>query len=46
LSAIAFAFYDDAEKWPIIFAANLEKLENPDRIYIGQSLRIPDRQPH
>jgi len=41
LGAIALAFYKDANKWPIIFAANLEKLENPDRIYIGQSLRIP-----
>ena len=45
LSAIALAFYDNAEKWPIIFAANLEKLESPDRIYIGQSLRIPARKP-
>jgi uncharacterized protein (DUF2235 family) len=41
LSAIAEAIYGDAAKWPIIFAANLEKLEDPDRIYIGQSLRIP-----
>lgn len=44
LGAIALAFYGDAGKWPIIFAANLEKLEDPDRIYIGQSLRIPNRQ--
>lgn len=41
LSAIAQTFYGNAEKWPAIFAANLEKLEDPDRIYIGQSLRIP-----
>ena len=41
LSAIALAEYGDEAKWPIIFAANLEKLEDPDRIYIGQSLRIP-----
>jgi len=45
LSAIALTFYDDADQWPVIFAANLEKLEGPDRIYIGQSLRIPDRRP-
>jgi uncharacterized protein (DUF2235 family) len=43
LSAIALAFYGDANKWQVIFEANLEKLEDPDRIYIGQSLRIPDR---
>ena len=47
LGAIALTYYHDANKWPVIFAANLEKLEDPDRIYIGQSLRIPvlDKQP-
>ncbi len=45
LSAIALAYYGDAAKWPVIFAANLEKLESPDRIYVGQSLRIPNPKP-
>lgn len=41
LSAIAMRYYDDHTKAADIFAANLDKLENPDRIYVGQSLRIP-----
>src|SRR5262249_32825715 len=44
LSGIALASYGDANAWPLIFAANLGKLEGPDRIYVGQSLRIPDRK--
>jgi uncharacterized protein (DUF2235 family) len=44
LSGIALASYGDANAWPVIFAANLGKLEGPDRIYVGQSLRIPDRK--
>jgi nucleoid-associated protein YgaU len=41
LSAIALKFYQDAAQWQAIFAANKGKLENPDRIFVGQSLRIP-----
>ena len=41
LSKIALAHYGDAMKYPVIFEANKPMLENPDRIYPGQVLRIP-----
>jgi nucleoid-associated protein YgaU len=41
LSKIALAHYGDAMKYPVIFEANQPMLENPDRIYPGQVLRIP-----
>ena len=41
LSAIARDHYGDASKYPVIFEANRPMLENPDRIYPGQVLRIP-----
>ena len=41
LSRIALAHYGDAMKYPVIFEANQPMLEDPDRIYPGQVLRIP-----
>ena len=41
LSHIAKAFYGNAGKWPAIFAANRDQLDDPDRIHPGQVLRIP-----
>jgi nucleoid-associated protein YgaU len=41
LRALAERFYGHAEDWKRINDANLHKLENPDRIYVGQLLRIP-----
>ena len=41
LSAIAKKFYDDANKYPLIFEANKPMLSHPDKIYPGQMLRIP-----
>ncbi len=41
LSKIALAHYGDAMKYPVIFEANQPMLENPDRIYPGQVLRVP-----
>jgi len=41
LSGIAVLYYHDAGAWKRIFAANSNKLESPDRIYVGQLLRIP-----
>lgn len=41
LSKIAKAHYGDATEYPVIFEANRPMLENPDRIYPGQVLRIP-----
>lgn len=41
LSKIAKEFYGNAMKYPAIFEANKPMLENPDKIYPGQVLRIP-----
>lgn len=41
LSKIASEFYGDSSKYMVIFHANTPMLENPDRIYPGQILRIP-----
>ncbi len=42
LSKIAKEFYGDAMKYPEIFEANKPMLKDPNLIYPGQSLRIPD----
>ncbi len=41
LSKIAKAYYGDAMKYPAIFEANKPMLKDPDKIFIGQVLRIP-----
>lgn len=41
LSAIAKAFYGNANAYPKIFEANKPMLSDPDKIYPGQLLRIP-----
>lgn len=41
LPGLAVKYYHDAELWPRIFAANRHKLDAPDRIHVGQCLRIP-----
>ncbi|MEL6362412.1 MAG: peptidoglycan-binding protein LysM [Pseudomonadota bacterium] len=41
LSKIAKEFYGDAMKYPVIFEANKPMLTDPDKIYPGQTLRIP-----
>ena len=41
LSAIAKKVYGDANKYQAIFEANKPMLKDPDKIYPGQSLRIP-----
>lgn len=41
LSKIAKAHYGDAMKYPVIFEANKPMLTDPDKIYPGQVLRIP-----
>jgi nucleoid-associated protein YgaU len=41
LSAIAKAHYGNANAYMKIFEANRPMLENPDKIYPGQVLRIP-----
>jgi LysM repeat protein len=42
LSKIAKAMYGDAMKYPLIFEANKPMLKDPDLIYPGQTLRIPN----
>lgn len=42
LGAIARRFYGNAGKYMVIFEANRPMLEDPDRIYPGQVLRIPE----
>jgi nucleoid-associated protein YgaU len=41
LSKIAKEFYGDAQKYPLIFEANREVIKDPDKIYPGQKIRIP-----
>lgn len=41
LSAIAKREYGAASKYPLIFEANRPMLSHPDKIYPGQTLRIP-----
>ncbi|HUA41732.1 MAG TPA: LysM peptidoglycan-binding domain-containing protein [Streptosporangiaceae bacterium] len=41
LSGIAQRYYGDAGKWPVIYEANRYQIQNPDRIFAGQVLRIP-----
>jgi len=41
LSAIAKKHYGSANKYPAIFEANKPMLSDPDKIYVGQVLRIP-----
>lgn len=41
LSKIAKEYYGNAMKYPTIFEANKPMLKDPDKIYPGQVLRIP-----
>jgi nucleoid-associated protein YgaU len=41
LSGIAQKYYGDANRWPIVFEANRHQLQDPDHIFPGQVLRIP-----
>lgn len=41
LSKIAQKYYGDASLYPQIFEANKDTLSDPDKIRIGQKLRIP-----
>ena len=41
LSKIAKKFYGDANQWRRIFEANRDILDDPDKIYPGQTLKIP-----
>lgn len=43
LSGISEARYGDPSRWKEIFEANRPMLDDPDRIYPGQVLRVPGR---
>ncbi|HHD81891.1 MAG TPA: peptidoglycan-binding protein LysM [Campylobacterales bacterium] len=42
LWAIATKFYDDGSKYTHIVDANIEVIKDPDLIYPGQTIRIPE----
>ena len=42
LSKIAKAHYGDASKYTRIFEANKDQLSDPDKIKVGQKLKIPE----
>lgn len=41
LSNIAKQFYGDEDLWYRIFEANRHQIINPDRVFVGQMLRVP-----
>lgn len=41
LSALALKFYGNANKYPIIYEANRDVLDDPDDLFDGQLIRIP-----
>ncbi len=41
LSKLAKKYYGDAGKYQVIFEANREVIKHPDKIYVGQTIRIP-----
>ncbi len=41
LSAIAKKFYGKSSEYPRIFEANREVIKDPNKIYVGQKIRIP-----
>jgi nucleoid-associated protein YgaU len=41
LSAIANVYYGDMSKWPLIHKDNQAAIPNPNRIEVGQELKIP-----
>lgn len=41
LSGIAKHWYDDAGKYTVIFEANRDQITDPNKIFVGQVLRIP-----
>ncbi len=43
LSAIARQHYGEASAWRMLFEANRDVLDDPDRIHPAQEIRIPPR---
>jgi LysM repeat protein len=45
LSGIAQRFYGNPAEWPVIYDDNLSVIQNPNVIYAGEVLKIPDGPP-
>jgi LysM repeat protein len=45
LSEIAAKFYGHSGRWTWIYAANRAKIHNPNSIYVGEKLTIPNHAP-
>lgn len=45
LSGLSKRFYGDASRWNDLFEANRGVISDPDRIYPGQQIRVPTKQP-
>jgi LysM repeat protein len=45
LSSIAAKFYHDPGRWQWIYAANRSKVSDPNSIYVGETLTIPNHAP-
>jgi LysM repeat protein len=43
LSSIALRFYGSRARWPLIYQANKSVIKNPDSIFPGEVLTIPDK---
>jgi LysM repeat protein len=43
LSSIALRFYGSRARWPVIYQANRSVIKNPDAIFPGEVLTIPDK---
>jgi nucleoid-associated protein YgaU len=41
LSKLAKKYYGDASQYDVIFEANREVIKDPNKIYVGQTIRIP-----
>ncbi len=42
LSQIAKQYYGDAKQWKKIYEANQDAIKNPDLIFPGQVIKVPD----
>ena len=42
LSKIAKDYYGEAAKWKVIYEANKNSIKNPDEVYPGQVIELPD----
>ncbi len=45
LGKLAAHYLGAAQLYPLIFDANQDQLDSPDKIYVGQTLKIPDLPP-